>query len=94
MPQARTKVGVTAEGTTSKKGGPFGSIARIARTRSGRASATSQPNGPERECVSTIAGPMRSSSATRSSRLLSSIRTLFVIDVSCDAKNWSKMGSP
>ena len=94
MPERRASVGVGAEGGTSKKGGPFGSTARIARTRSGRASATSQPNGPEREWVSTTAGPIRSSRATRSSRVLSSISTLSVIDGSCEAKNWSKVGSP
>ena len=45
------------------KGGPMGSTATIALTRSGRASAISQPAGPPRECVMRIAGPIRSSSS-------------------------------
>src|SRR5918997_1711515 len=45
------------------KGGPEGSIATIPRTSPGRASASSHPKGPAWECVTSTAGPIRSSSA-------------------------------
>jgi hypothetical protein len=44
-------------------GGPEGSTAMMPRTSFGLASASSQPNGPACECVTRIAGPIRSSSA-------------------------------
>ena len=50
-------------------GGPEGSIAMMPLTSFGRASAISQPNGPDCECVSTIAGPILSSSAAPASWL-------------------------
>ncbi len=47
----------------SMNGGPIGSTATTAFTSPGRASVTTQPNGPPAEWVSRIDGPIRSSSA-------------------------------
>src|SRR5215467_7839892 len=51
----------------ASNGGPAGSIAMIALTSRGRASAINQPKGPDCEWVSTIAGPILSSSAAPAS---------------------------
>lgn len=51
----------------SAKGGPIGSTATMALTSPGRRSATSQPTGPDAECVSRIEGPIRSSSRAMAS---------------------------
>ena len=53
----------------ASNGGPLGSMATMALTSCGRASAISQPNGPDCECVSTIAGPILSRSAAPASLL-------------------------
>ena len=55
----------------SRTGGPFGSTATMALTRSGRRSAIAQPKGPDCECVNTTAGPIRSSNATPAAELTS-----------------------
>ena len=79
---------------TSWKGGPFGSTATSAFTRSGRSFPSFQPKTPDCECVRTTAGPILSSRATLAGRLISSVRAASATNSTCDAMNWSKSGFP
>src|SRR5262245_24008444 len=62
----------------ASNGGPDGSIATIALTSAGRASAISQPNAPDCEWVSTIAGPIlsRRAAPARSEEHTSELQSL------------------
>lgn len=50
------RAGVRGGNTALMKGGPIGSMATIALTSLGRASANDHPYCPDCECVSTMAG--------------------------------------
>jgi hypothetical protein len=58
--------------TALRNGGPLGSAATMAFTSCGRSSAITQPNEPDCECVSTIAGPILSSNAAPAARSIGS----------------------